>query len=35
MSFNYNFSAVKGIQAERDYYIAMVPLGLLTKLFNN
>ena len=35
MSFNYNFSAVKGIQAERDYYIAMVPLGLLAKLFNN
>lgn len=33
MGFSYNFSAVKGIQAEREYYIAMVPLGLLTKLF--
>jgi len=35
MSFNYNFSAVKGVQAGRDYYIAMIPLGLLSKLFNN
>lgn len=35
MSFYYSFSAVKGIQAERDYYIAMVPLGLLSKLFGN
>lgn len=33
MSFNYSFSAVRGIQAEREYYIAMVPLGLLSKLF--
>jgi DNA sulfur modification protein DndB len=35
MSFSYNFSAVKGKQAGRDYYIAMIPLGLLPKLFNN
>lgn len=35
MQFNYNFSAVKGVQAGRDYYIAMIPLNLLSKLFNN
>lgn len=35
MGFNYNFSAVKGVQAGREYYIAMIPLGLLSKLFNN
>lgn len=34
MGFNYNFSAVKGIQAGREYYIAMVPLNLLGKLFS-
>lgn len=33
MSFNYSFAAVRGIQAGREYYIAMVPLGLLNKLF--
>lgn len=33
MGFHYNFSAVKGVQAGRDFYISMVPLGLLTKLF--
>ena len=35
MSFCYNFSAVRGTQAGRDYYIAMIPLGLLSKLFND
>lgn len=35
MSLSYSFSVVKGIQANRDYYIAMVPLNLLNKLFNN
>lgn len=35
MNFTYNFSAVKGVQAGREYYIAMIPLGLLNKLFNN
>lgn len=29
----YQFPAVKGNQAERDYYICMVPLGLLSKIF--
>lgn len=35
MSFSYNFSAVKGTQAGREYYIAMIPLGLISKIFNN
>ena len=35
MAFSYRFSAVKGIQAHREYYIAMVPLGILLKLFRN
>lgn len=34
MGFHYNFSAVRGVQAGRDYYIAMIPLGLLSKLFS-
>lgn len=34
MGFSYNFSAVKGLQAGKEYYIAMVPLRLLSKLFN-
>ena len=29
----YRFPAVKGVQAEDDYYICMVPLGILPKLF--
>lgn len=33
MSFNYTFSVVRGIQAKREYYIAMVPMGLLSRLF--
>ncbi len=35
MSFSYTFSAVKGIQAGREYYIAMIPLRLLSKIFNS
>lgn len=35
MKFTYNFSVVKGLQANREYYIAMVPLGILSKLFHN
>lgn len=31
--FNYTFPAVKGMQADSYYYIAMVPCGLLSKLF--
>lgn len=33
MKFSYRFPAVKGVQAGREYYISMVPLRLLSKLF--
>ena len=33
MNFSYHFSAVRGIQAGREYYISMVPLKLLSRLF--
>ena len=33
MNFNYSFPVVKGVQANREYYISMVPLKLLPKLF--
>lgn len=33
MNFTYQFPAVKGVQAGREYYISMVPLKLLSKLF--
>lgn len=33
MDFVYRFPVVKGIQAKREYYIAMVPLGMIAKLF--
>lgn len=33
MEFTYKFSAVKGIQANQEYYIAMVPLKYLSTLF--
>lgn len=35
MNFHYNFPAVRGLQAEREYYIAMIPLSLLSKIFGN
>lgn len=35
MSFYYSFPAVSGIQANREYYITMVPYALLEKLFIN
>lgn len=31
--FKYQFPAVKGVQANNEYYICMIPLGLLTKIF--
>ena len=31
--FTYNFSVVRGVQAQREYYIAMVPLRMISKLF--
>lgn len=33
MRFTYNFPAVKGVQAGHEYFISMVPLKLLTRLF--
>lgn len=33
MSFSYRFPAVRGMQAGREYYISMVPLKLLPRLF--
>ncbi len=33
MNFSYKFPAVMGIQAGKEYYISMVPLKLLSKLF--
>lgn len=35
MNFAYQFPAVKGVQAGREYYISMVPLKLLSKLFQS
>lgn len=35
MNFTYRFPVVKGLQADTDYYIAMVPLEMLSKLFPN
>ena len=34
-SFEYSFPAVKGLQAGREYYIAMLPLGYLSKIFSS
>ena len=33
MDFTYKFPAVKGCQARKEYYIAMVPLKYLIKIF--
>lgn len=33
MSFSYKFPAVRGLQANTEYYISMVPMNLLGKLF--
>ena len=29
----YQFPAVKGCQAQKDYYICMIPLGLMSRIF--
>ena len=34
MNFTYKFPAVRGIQANTEYYISMVPMKLLGKLFS-
>lgn len=33
LNFSYKFAAVKGIQAGKEYYVSMVPLKILPKLF--
>jgi len=33
LTFSYKFPAVKGVQAEKEYYVSMVPLKILPKLF--
>jgi DNA sulfur modification protein DndB len=35
MDYSYKFPVVRGIQAKKEYYIAMVPLKMLPKLFSN
>lgn len=35
MDFTYRFPVVRGLQAGRDYYIAMIPLRMLERLFPN
>lgn len=35
MIFSYKFPAVRGIQAEKEYYVSMVPLKILPKLFSS
>lgn len=35
MDFCYRFPAVKGVQSGKEYYIAMIPLKLLGKIFEN
>ena len=35
MGISYKFAVVKGVQANREYYIAMLPLGTLSKIFRN
>jgi DNA sulfur modification protein DndB len=32
-SFSYNFPAIRGIQAEKEYYVAMCPLRIIPKIF--
>ena len=29
----YKFPAMKGLQAQSDYYVCMIPLGLLARIF--
>ena len=33
LNFTYKFPAVRGIQAGKEYYVSMVPLNILPKLF--
>ena len=33
MDYIYRFPVVRGVQAKKEYYIAMVPLKMISKLF--
>lgn len=33
MSFKFSFPAIKGLQAKKDYYVAMCPLRVVSKIF--
>ena len=33
MDFVYRFPVVRGVQAAREYYIAMIPLKMIPRLF--
>ena len=33
LMLRYQFPAVKGCQAGKDYYICMIPLGLMSRIF--
>jgi len=35
LNFDYRFPAIRGIQAGKEYYITMIPLNILDKLFHN
>lgn len=35
MTFSYKFPAVRGVQAGKEYYVSMVPLNVLSKLFSS
>ena len=35
MDYAYKFPVVRGSQAGREYFIAMVPLKMISKLFTN
>ena len=35
MKLCYKFNAIKGIQAKRDYFVTMIPLKMLSELFDN
>lgn len=35
MTFSYKFPAVRGVQAGKEYYVSMVPLKVLPKLFSS
>ncbi len=34
MHFNYTFPAIRGKQANKEFYSIMCPLGILSKLFS-